>query len=272
MGRLSTMTVIIEYPRQNEESNREFFARKEKELTNLDWARWGGWFDSDGSFSYSKDKKLMCIMGLFDKSPVELFARTFEVSLKMYKKANPYEKSVNKEPAEKFNAYITGEKALWFCKKIHPFIINKNNQLNNILFKFNINLSQNYNNMTRDEFISWLTAFIEGDGSFSYVGGTKKYPTVRVMSNNNHLLNYIKNKCDQEEIVNFGKIILKQKAGRFRLSSKSNLFATRKNGYVIAASKKNSLINFYNIILPKMTLDRKKEVIYKHFELFKSIR
>ena len=40
MGRLSTMTIIIEYPKQNEESNREFFARKEKELTNLDWARW----------------------------------------------------------------------------------------------------------------------------------------------------------------------------------------------------------------------------------------
>lgn len=265
------MTILIKYPRQNKKLNEEFFERKEKELTNLDWAKWGGWFDSDGCFSYSiKTKQLKCDLTLYDKSPVELFSKTFEVSLKIRTKSNDYEKSVNKIPNEKFNAYISGEKAVWFCKKIHPFIINKNNKLNKILFNFNINLSQNYNNMITEEFISWLTSFIEGDGSFTSVA--KKYPTMRITSNNNYLLNYIKDKCIKENLVSFGKISLKQKAGRFRLSSKSNLFANRKNGYIMSAAKKNNLIPFYNRILPKMTLDRKKEIIYKHFELFKNIR
>lgn len=264
------MTVLIKYPRQNEESNKKFFERKEKELSNLDWAKWGGWFDSDGSFSYSKRKQLKCDLTLYDKSPVELFSKTFEVSLKIRTKSNPYEKSVNKIPNVKFSATITSEKAVWFCKKIHPFIINKNNKLNKILNIFNINLSQNYNNMVTEEFVSWLTSFIEGDGSFTHVA--KKYPVMRITSNNNYLLNYIKDKCNKENLISFGKITLKQKAGRFKLSSKSNLFANRKNGYIMSAGRKDNLVPFYNKILPKMTLDRKKQIIFNHFELFKNVK
>lgn len=103
---------------QNLESNEEFFEKKEKELTNLDWAKWGGWFDSDGSFSYEEKKKAVtCKLSLMDKSPVEIFSKTFEVSLSMTQCASKYDKSVNNVPSEKFTASITGKKALWFCKK-----------------------------------------------------------------------------------------------------------------------------------------------------------
>jgi hypothetical protein len=66
--------------------------------------------------------------------------------------------------------------------------------------------------------------------------------------------------------------MLKQKAGVFKMSSKSNVISTRKNGYIVNALKKDNLIPFYNTILPRMILDRKKQIILNHFELFKNYR
>jgi len=50
------MTVIIKYPKQENKTNKEFFKRKEQELTNLDWAKWAGWFDTDGCFAKNPRK------------------------------------------------------------------------------------------------------------------------------------------------------------------------------------------------------------------------
>ena len=52
------MTVLIKYPRVTKEVINDFIKRKNKELTSLDWAKWAGWFDTDGSFSIrGKGKK-----------------------------------------------------------------------------------------------------------------------------------------------------------------------------------------------------------------------
>lgn len=265
------MTILVKYKRQSEETNKILF-EKLNSLTNLDWARWGGWFDSDGCFYYDKKyKKVYCILALSDKSPVELFSKTFEANLTVNYKKNNYEKSVNKEVKEKYRTAIFGERALWFCQKIHPFIINKNNKLNEILKNFNINLSNNYNNMDSKEFLSWLIAFIEGDGSFTALNkGT--YPTVQITSNNNYLLNYIKDRCLKDNLISFNKVSIKQKEGAFKLSSRSNLTAYRKTGYIMKAWRKENLIPFYNKILPFMCLDRKKDKILNHIEMFKNIR
>ena len=45
------MTVLIKYPRQTKEGNKVFFEKKDQELTNLDWAKWAGWSDTDGYFT-----------------------------------------------------------------------------------------------------------------------------------------------------------------------------------------------------------------------------
>jgi hypothetical protein len=261
------MTILVKYKKQSKETNKILF-EKLNNLSNLEWARWGGWFDSDGSFSYDKKyHKISCILALSDKSPVELFSKTFEATLTVNYKQNNYEKSVNKEVKARYRSLINGERALWFCQKIHPFVINKNNKLNELLKKFNINLSNNYNNMNSSEFLSWLVSFVEGDGSFTM---TKKrnYPIAQITSNNNHLLNYIRQRCLNENIVSFNKVYLKQKEGLFKLSSKSNLTAFRKNGYIMQAMKKENLLNFYDKILPFMSLDRKKDKILKHIEIF----
>ncbi len=261
------MTILVKYEKQSKETNKILF-EKLNNLTNLEWARWGGWFDSDGSFAYDKKyHKISCTLALSDKSPVELFSKTFEATLTVNYKQNNYEKSVNKEVKARYRSSINGERALWFCQKIHPFVINKNNKLNELLKKFNINLSNNYNNMNSSEFLSWLVSFVEGDGSFTMRKKTN-YPIAQITSNNNHLLNYIRQRCLNENIVSFNKVYLKQKEGLFKLSSKSNLTAFRKNGYIMQAMKKENLLNFYDKILPFMSLDRKKDKILKHIEIF----
>jgi hypothetical protein len=81
MERLRRMTILIKYPKTNKETEKDFFNRKDKELTNLDWAKWGGWFDTDGYF-YSKGIHNIIGLKLKDKEPVELFCKTFETSFR----------------------------------------------------------------------------------------------------------------------------------------------------------------------------------------------
>jgi len=50
------MTVLIKYPRTTKLNVKYFTERKNEELTNLDWAKWAGWFDTDGSFSVNVKK------------------------------------------------------------------------------------------------------------------------------------------------------------------------------------------------------------------------
>ena len=39
------MTVIIKYPVATKERLKVFFEKKDQEFTNLDRAKWGGWFE-----------------------------------------------------------------------------------------------------------------------------------------------------------------------------------------------------------------------------------
>jgi len=266
MERLRRMTALIKYSTQNEETNKILFEKLNK-LSNLEWAKWGGWFDSDGSF-FKKGNTIGCKLELSDKSPVELFAKMFETTLSVTTLQSNYQRSTNTKK-ERFIALLSKDKAIYFCKKIHPYIINKNNSLNNLLKNQNVNLSQNYDNMTTQEFIAWLTCFIEGDGSFT---SQKKYPFIRIYSNNLHLLNYIKKRSEKENIVKFNKVILKQKEGSYKMSSTSNIIINRKNGYCVSITGKKNLLQFYDKIFPFMTLDRKKQKMLEHIEMYKKVR
>lgn len=273
MGWLSTMTVLIKYQRQNEITNKDWFERMENK--NINWPQWGGWFDSDGSFAWnkkeSKKPKVVCCLRLSEKSPVELFAKTFEANLTMSACQTNYEKSINTN-SEKYASSIRGDRALWFCKKIHPYIINKNNKLNWILKNYNINLAQNYNNMTREEFILWLVSFMEGDGSFTTKGSYKgKYTlSIRLACNNKYLLNYIKLRSEKENILKFNTVYVSQYAGTKRASKKSDYMITRSTGYRLEATKDDNLLQFYEKIVPFMTLERKENVVLNQIEIIKS--
>ena len=157
MERLRRMTTIAKKPRQSEETNKILFEKLDK-LSNLEWAKWGGWFDSDGSFSFDKQKQLRAALQLSDKSPVQMFADTFEINLLSSNRRTNYEKSTGTN-SEKFSAYLTRARAVYFCKKVHPYIINKNNHLNNVLAKANIKINDGYLTMNDEEFFVWLVSF-----------------------------------------------------------------------------------------------------------------
>ena len=88
------MTILIKYPYQTKKRNKIFFEKKDQELTNLDWAKWAGWFDTDGSFTTFWQKKSgkarscwdkKARLNLNDRQPVELFSKIFETSLRYTK-------------------------------------------------------------------------------------------------------------------------------------------------------------------------------------------
>ena len=99
------MTVLIKYPPQTKKRNKDFFERKNQELTNLDWAKWAGWFDTDGFFGLEKTG-----LRLKDRQPVEMFSKIFETSL-CYRT----QKTITPEPrrkeytAETYTAQLKGE-------------------------------------------------------------------------------------------------------------------------------------------------------------------
>ena len=259
------MTTIAKKPRQSEETNKILFEKLDK-LSNLEWAKWGGWFDSDGSFSFDKQKQLRAALQLSDKSPVQMFADTFEINLLSSNRRTNYEKSTGTN-SEKFSAYLTRARADYFCKKVHPYIINKNNHLNNVLAKANIKINDGYLTMSDKEFFVWLVSFMEGDGCFAILRG--KTPVCKISSNNKHLLNYIKDRCTKLKLVNFTDVYLKQKAGTTYMSSTSNVLITRKDGYVLNVNKKSEVKPFYEKILPYMTLDKKKQKVIESLNILK---
>ena len=121
------MTVIIKYPFQSKKRNKEFFKRKDQELTNLDWAKWAGWFDTDGCFVKNPRKtelgyQLFVKLQLRDRQPTELFSDTFETSL-VYQEANTITPNGAKYIAKMFKATVSGPKATWFTENVSPYLI-----------------------------------------------------------------------------------------------------------------------------------------------------
>tara|TARA_R110000737_G_scaffold572_1_gene1882 strand:+ start:76 stop:924 length:849 start_codon:yes stop_codon:yes gene_type:complete len=261
------MTVIIKYPEQNEKTNKEFFLKKEKELTNLDWAKWAGWFDTDGSFSSyvdkrNEDKKLQykATLKLADRQPVELFSETFDVSL-CYSEwqtitPEPYR---NKYTAKIYNATIHADKSHWFTENVYPYLLKEEKK------KFASELlgytpkSKTMEEWTEDEVIHYLATVIDGDGYVQVSKGRQLLSLVTVICS-----------IDPQYLAN----LVALGANRINLNSKFKKKSEHltKRGWInkyilnITCSKRDPHnFNFFESLLKDnvMTLDRKKEKIQK---------
>ena len=118
------MTVLIKHPYQTKEGNKVFLKKKDQELTDLDWSKWGGWFDTDGYITFNYNKKndhwqKRAGLKLKDRQPVELFSKIFETSLVYHESKTwtpePYRKEYI---CKQYEAEIRGEKAVWFTKNV----------------------------------------------------------------------------------------------------------------------------------------------------------
>lgn len=247
------MTVLIKYPAQSKKRTEEWF--KKMKAKDINWAQWGGWFDSDGCFAsyYSKKEKKIkysVSIKLKDRDPVEFFSKTFETSL-CYREFNTTVPDGRKYRAKVYVSELRGERAFWFADKIKKYILNKTNELEPFLTKQNIKYIPYSEQWNIDEWHAYIATLIEGDGSV--VPSAK---VIDVNSINKFLLNYIK--------IEFKKLNDFDFTGPYQTSkwlNKEKTVARKNPKYDIRAGVTNKikLKEFIESILPHMTMDRKRQ-------------
>lgn len=250
------MTVVIKYPNQTKKTNQEFFKRKDKELTNLDWAKWGGWFDTDGSISSTK--RDLVSLKLKDREPVELFSKIFETSL-YYREFKTITPNGVSYLATEYSALLAGEKAVWFTKNISKYMFNKTMFVKKLLNNHNIPYMPYQHILTKDELINYIASALQGDGSF-YDLNKKSYPILFYSVNVNYL-KFVRNELEKHNFIFNGPYagkVYQTKAGtrtQFQIS--------------LSVKKHQQAINFFEDVIPKIDMTRKREKAMISLEFLK---
>lgn len=266
------MAVIIKYPAQSKIRNKEFLKRKSKELTNLDWAKWGGWFDTDGAFDSNNLKKKIRL-GLADREAVELFSKTFETSM-IYTES----KTITPEPYRKeytAKVFVTGlnnERSIWFVKNVAKFIRTKRDKIFKLTEgEFPIDETP----MTQQEFIHYIATVIEGDGSIHCLPVYNKKDTsykfsLEIKSSNVEFLVSLKNSLEVYYNVIAGgpyetaTYTTKKEGVKHKYSIM--IFMTQRPRKVSKVNSEN-IIEFLKDLYKVMTLDRKKNKVIEFLKI-----
>jgi len=244
--RKENMTVLIKYPKQNKITNVNFFKRKNNE--DINWSYWGGWCNTDGSFT-SKQGKLT----LKDHEPVKIFSKVFETSLLFneYKTTTP---NTAQYIAKMFTAVLRQEKLNWFCRNIEKFIINKKQSLFKICDQ---SFLSNQEPWTKQETINYIAGVVEGDGSFLFQTKNKAaYLNLSIYSSNVQYLSDLQDRLNQHNLCNLGDI------KEWKTSYQTKKGERVKYYFCIYLSHRNMKnLEFIKSICKVMTIERKKEKI-----------
>jgi hypothetical protein len=253
MERLRRMTILIKYPVSSLKRNKEWIKRMEEK--SIDWAQWGGWFDSDGSFgkAYNKQKKYMEFkveLKLKDRDPVELFSTIFETSLR-YNEYNTKTPNGNKYVAKVFRAQLTSRRALWFANKIKKYILQKTEDLQRLLNESNITYKPYLENWNKEEWTSYITTLMEGDGSYN--DKTKSHQCFFSLNSSNiFFLQYIVKELKKHNVLNFSNPCFSKEHTRND--------GTKSNHYILySIGKMKEIKKVLESLLPYMTMERKKQ-------------
>lgn len=240
---------------------KEFY---EKEIDNntspTEWAYWAGWMDSDGSFSLSRN---IIELDLIDRNPCELFSKKFGGSLRSkVLDPNLYK---NRNPKTLYRANLTAQTAIEFSKRIHKYLLFKDNLCKNFLKKVNIESDAVPNYECSDEiFIAWLTGFIEGDGTFGFTYGpnSKVYsPYINAANDSISLLKYIQQRTAKMGIES--GFHFKEKSGStIIVAGKESAYKRKNTGGAVQFTVKGTR-KLAQLIYPHMTLLRKKQKCLK---------
>jgi len=258
------MTVITKYPKQTKKGNKIFFEKKDRELTNLDWAKWGGWFDTDGCFStgVKRPRAKRAEIQLKDKQPVELFSKTFETSL-TYQEC----KTITPEPyryeylAKVYTASLWGEKVHWFTRNIYPYLLKEEKKDYAARLLGYRPESKNPDDWSPEEIINYSATAMEGDGSFQLWG--LKDTRIRASLKSS----------DEQYLANVQRLIENKSHLKTRLyklknyQTQAGAVRTQYDLYLVCSYNGDSRANrsFFQNLLKEgvMTLDRKKQQVHK---------
>ena len=255
------MTVIIKYPKQTKKTNKEFFKRKNRELTNLDWAKWAGWFDTDGCFTRQWNKQRKCYqlfadLRLHDRAPVELFSDMFETSLR-YSEGNTITPDGEHYVAKVFRAALSGPKAVWFTENVSPYLIKEaKREYAGALLEDTVR-SKDFNTWTKDEVTHYLATVIEGDGSIQIKNSknTKHFKAAIVSKSPQYLANLVS--------IAASKLNIKSRFTKIKSYQTKNGITDMYALYILCSRKDRTNLDFLKNLLKYkvMTLDRKKEKV-----------
>ena len=233
--------------------------KKDQELTNLDWAKWSGWFDTDGCL-HSKFNRSKCELELKDKQPVELFSKIFECSLRCreMKTTTPDGK---KYRITTFSSALRGEKAKWFTKNIHPYLLKGAKKDYSAKLLGYQPQSKDIETWTQDEITNYLASAIGGDGRI-YID---KRPNKHSTSKRIEVALY----SNDEQYLSDVKYIVEDTFKMFITFTPFRTYKTKKGEKIMYyirffGSRRNTanLPVFKNLIKDNvMTLDRKKQKI-----------
>jgi len=252
------MTVIIKYPFQSKKRNEEFFKRKDQELTNLDWAKWAGWFDTDGSLVKQKRKtklgyQLFTKLQLKDRQPTELFSNVFETSL-VYQEQNTVTPNGAKYIAKMFKGSLSGPKATWFTENVSPYLIKEEKREYAGAVLEDTVRSKDFNTWTKDEVTHYLATVIEGDGNISF--SVSKSIVIRIYSSDKQ---YLANLVS----IAASKLNIDCKFKKAKTYQNKKGLATMYELFIRCGKKNLTNLNFLRNLIKHnvMTLDRKKKKI-----------
>jgi len=257
------MTVLIKYPKQTEKRNKVFFEKKDKELTDLDWSTWGGWFVTDGSLHpKSKSKNILnmskysskCELELKDKQPVELFSKIFECSLKCREMKTTAPNGKNYRTTT-FASALHGEKARWFTKNIYPYLIKQGKKDYAAKLLGYRPESKDFADWTADEIRNYLATASEGDGRYRVSGKKTKSIEIGLASNDVQYLS------DVQKLVNkLGVTSQIAKHGTYKM--KKGIRTMYVLNFLCSRRNPNNLGFFQSLVKDGvMTLDRKKQKV-----------
>jgi len=253
------MTVIIKYQAQSKKRNEEFFKRKDQELTNLDWAKWAGWFDTDGCFTthYNKANKRIqkfADLRLTDRQPVELFSEIFETSLR-YSEGKTTTPDGKHYIAKVYRAALSGPKAEWFTENVSPYLIKESKREYASTLLDSTVRSKDFKIWTPNELTHYLATVIEGDGGVQVktVGNSTSVKVAITSNDPQYFANIVSISANKLGIISrFTKVgTYKTKRGMVDLYRL----------YILCSKSNHENLNFLKSLLQYnvMTLDRKKE-------------
>jgi hypothetical protein len=258
------MTVLIKYPVQTKERNKVFF--KKQKLINLDWAKWAGWFDTDGCFTTFRNQRRNLSdywiknarLELKDRQPVELFSKMFETSLRCRTM-----KTITPEPYKyKYitnihGAQLDGEKGQWFVKNIFPYLVKQEKKDYAATLLGYKPESKDFKDWTTDEVTYYLATAMEGDGNFHIRSGKKtKSIAIEIKSSDVQYLSDIKYLVEEK----LGFVFQLHEGATYETKQgiktkyRLNMYCSRRNP--------DNLPFFQNLLEDNvMTLDRKKQKV-----------
>ena len=254
--------IIQKYPISTRAVVSELIKRKNEELTNLDWARWAGWFDTDGTFTIRKGKNTPTVrLAIKDMEPVKLFSETFEntFAFNQFKTVSPQGKTYDaKVYVCEVNSF---GKCKWLAENMFPYLIGEEKKNNAAKVIGYTPESKPLDEWTKEEALAYFATAIDGDGGVQLKHGTSI--TLSLYSSNAEYLAQVKELMESKFNVNFHMVqsaTYETKAG------------TRHRFNIYIGSKKENfdlykLLVFNNV----MTLERKREKILHFLKLKKEI-